>query len=131
MVKILITLNLSDMKKTLVIGASLNPERYSNIAVKRLKKYGHEIIAIGLREGEIDGVVIHTDHPEIDDVDTVTLYVNPTNQAAIKDYILSLKPVRVIFNPGTENEKFKNQLVENGIETDEACTLTLLATGQY
>jgi predicted CoA-binding protein len=131
MVKVLITLNPSDMKKTLVIGASMNPERYSNMAVKRLKKYGHEVIAIGLREGEIDGIPIHTDHPGIKDLDTVTLYLNEKNQAAITDYLLSLKPVRVIFNPGTENEKLKQQLNERGIVTDEACTLTLLATGQY
>lgn len=109
----------------------MNPERYSNMAVKRLKKYGHDVIAIGLRTGEIDGVKIQTGHPEIKDVDTITIYVNEKNQPSLGEYILSLKPKRVIFNPGAENEKLEKVFSENGIEIEEACTLTLLSTGQY
>ncbi len=119
------------MKKTVVIGASLNPQRYSHLAVRSLKQHGHEVIAVGLREGEIEGVKVHTDHPVPKDVDTVTIYVNEKNQPALSDYILSLKPKRVIFNPGAESARLEKLFSENGIETDEVCTLTLLATGQY
>ena len=131
MVKTSIILNQSEMKKTVVIGASVNPERYSNMAVRRLKKYGHDVIAIGLKEGEIDGVKIQTGHPDIPGVDTITIYVNEKNQPDLGDYILSLKPKRVIFNPGAENEKLEKRFSETGIEIEEACTLTLLSTGQY
>ncbi len=119
------------MKKTVVIGASLNPERYSFMAVKRLLKHNHEVVAVGLKEGTIDGVKIQTGKPAIDGVDTVTMYVSKKNQQELVDYIFSLKPKRVIFNPGAENADFEKKLSEKGIETEEACTLTLLATGQY
>jgi hypothetical protein len=119
------------MKKTVVFGASANPSRYSNLAVRNLNQHGHEVIAVGLREGEIDGVKIHADRPVIADVDTVSLYVGPKNQVPLYDYILSLKPKRIIFNPGAENEEFEMKATENGIEVLEACTLVMLNTGQY
>ena len=119
------------MKKTVVIGASLNPQRYSFLAINRLRLHGHEVIAIGLKEGEVAGVKIRTDQPQLNDVDTVTMYVGEKNQAPLYDYILSLNPKRVIFNPGSENDHFEKMLQENHIETEEACTLTLLATDQY
>jgi predicted CoA-binding protein len=131
MVKTLIILNLSNMKKTVVIGASLNPARYSHLAVIRLKQFGHDVVAVGLRPGEIDGIKIQTGQPAIENVDTVTMYVGEKNQPALYDYIFSLEPKRVIFNPGAENIAFEKQLSEKGIETEEACTLTLLSTGQY
>src|SRR5438874_10957628 len=102
-------------KKTIVIGASLNPERYSHLAVERLVKYGHEVIAIGLKEGEISGVKIHTDHPLEKDVDTVTVYVNEKNLPTLYDYISSLRPRRIIFNPGAENENLERKFSEQGI----------------
>lgn len=116
---------------TLVIGASENPERYANIAIQRLKKYGHPVKAVGLRKGNVNGVEIETGLPEYTDIDTITLYVGPKNQHVFKDYILKLKPRRVIFNPGTESFEFEKQLIEAGIKPVEACTLVMLSTGQY
>lgn len=118
-------------KKTMVIGASTNNERYSNMAIKRLRLYQHEVVAIGLKEGVVEGVHINTSLDACDDIDTVTMYVGPQNQSAYYDYIVSLKPKRVIFNPGTENEEFYKILKANDIPHYEYCTLVLLGTGQY
>lgn len=118
-------------KKTLVLGASANPSRYSFLAVNKLTAHGHPVVAIGKRAGNIAGTEIMTEHPEMDDIDTVTLYLNPDNQKPYYDYILSLKPKRVVFNPGTENEELEDLLKTNGIVPQEACTLVLLSTGQY
>ena len=118
-------------KKTLVIGASLKPERYSNIAINRLVNYNHEVVAFGLRVGTVAGVEINTHLMPYKDVHTVTLYLNPERQKAFYDYIMSLQPQRVIFNPGTENSEFQNLLKQNNIFFEEACTLVLLGTNQY
>ena len=118
-------------KKTVVLGASDNPERYSYLAVNKLTAHQHPVIAIGKKEGHINNIPIATQHPALDDVDTVTLYLNPTLQKEYYDYILSLKPKRIIFNPGTENDELFNMAKANGIEPLEACTLVLLNTGQY
>lgn len=118
-------------KKTLVLGASTNPARYSNLAINRLKQYDHPIVAIGNREGTVAGVEIIKDRPDFEDIDTVTLYLNPTNQKPYYDYILSLKPKRVIFNPGTENEELEELLSAQGTTPIEACTLVMLSTGLY
>lgn len=118
-------------KNTLVLGASVNPERYSNVAIRRLIKYKHNVKAFGLKKGEVDTVNIDTELLNYDAIDTVTLYLNPKRQQVYYDYILSLKPKRVIFNPGTENPKFYKLLEENGIDYEEACTLVLLAIGEY
>lgn len=117
--------------KTLVIGASNNPERYSYKAAERLLHYGHEIELLGLRPDEIFGHKIDTERKQYTDIDTVTLYVGPQHQPDYYDYVMSLKPRRVIFNPGTENEEFITLLQKNGIETEVACTLVLLGTEQY
>ncbi len=119
------------MKKTLVIGASLNPGRYSNIAINRLVNAGHSVVAVGLKKGEVAGVSIDTDKVAYEDIDTVTLYLNPKRQQDYYDYIISLNPKRVIFNPGTENPEFYDLLHQNSIETEVACTLVLLGTNQY
>lgn len=119
------------MRKTLVIGASTNPERYSFKAITSLVKHGHEVKAYGLRAGEVEGVKIDTELVEYDDIDTVTLYVGAHNQAELYEYIINLEPSRVIFNPGTENQEFEHMLEHNGIDYEEACTLVLLGTGQY
>lgn len=118
-------------KKTLVIGASLKPERYSNIAINRLINYNHEVKAFGLRAGEVNGVRIDTELLSYIAVDTVTLYLNPKRQEAYYNYIIGLNPKRVIFNPGTENSEFYKLLDESNIEYEVACTLVLLGTGQY
>lgn len=116
---------------TLVIGASENPDRYSNMAIKMLRRYDFPVCAIGLREGKVLDVEIKKPGYKIENIDTVTLYVGPQNQAIYYDYILDLKPRRVIFNPGTENSAFEQALNNAGIETEEACTLVLLSTGAY
>ena len=117
--------------KTLVIGASLKPQRYSNIAINRLVKYSQEVVAFGLREGTVAGIEIDTDLLPYKDVHTITLYLNPERQKAYYDYIISLMPERVIFNPGTENTDLQNLLKQNNIFFEEACTLVLLGTNQY
>jgi len=118
-------------KKTLVIGASLKTERYSNIAIRKLVKYKHDVVAFGLRSGTVENVVIDTDLKQYEDLDTVTLYLNPKRQIDFYEYIVSLKPNRVIFNPGTENQAFYKILKANRIAFEEACTLVLLTTNQY
>jgi len=118
-------------KKTVVIGASANPERYAYKAVLALQKNNHDVVPVGLKEGEINGIKIITGKPAITDVDTVTLYVGPQNQAAWMDYIFSLNPKRIVFNPGTENLEFQKLAASKGIETPEACTLVMLSIGNY
>jgi len=119
------------MKITLVIGASENPERYSNKAIHALVSYSHEVVAIGLRKGEVAGVSFDSEKKAFENVDTVTLYIGPQNQPEYYSYILDLKPRRVIFNPGTENPELISKLENAGIYPEIACTLVLLATGQY
>ena len=118
-------------KKTLVIGASLKEDRYSNIAIKQIRSYNHDVKAFGLKPGRVNDVTIDTELIDYDAIDTVTLYLNPKRQEDYYDYIISLKPKRVIFNPGTENPEFYKLLKENSIEFEVACTLVLLATNQY
>ncbi|TDU39395.1 hypothetical protein BXY82_1419 [Gelidibacter sediminis] len=118
-------------KKTLVFGASLNPGRYSNLAINRLQSHGHDIVAFGLREGEVAGVQIDTELKPYPNIDTVTLYMNATRQAPFYDYLIGLKPKRVLFNPGTENPEFFKLLKEAGIDFETACTLVLLGSNQY
>ncbi|TDT37930.1 hypothetical protein CLV90_3762 [Maribacter spongiicola] len=119
------------MKKTLVFGASLKPNRYSNLAIHRLVDSGVETLAYGLREGEVSGVTISNNLDKISDIHTITLYINPKRQEEYYNNIISLAPKRVIFNPGTENPEFYKLLENNDIEVDVACTLVLLGTGQY
>ncbi|MDX9882017.1 MAG: CoA-binding protein [Prolixibacteraceae bacterium] len=119
------------MERTLVIGASENPERYSNKAVRLLRNHGHEVLAIGAREGYISDVRIETEQVRFENIDTVTMYVGPRNQSDYYKYVASLRPRRVIFNPGTENPEFERELEDSGIEVQEACTLVLLSTGQF
>lgn len=119
------------MKKTVVIGASDNPSRFSYKAVHQLKSYGHEVVPVGIRKGEVAGLPIEIDKPGISEVDTVTMYVGPQNQPSWYDYILSLQPKRIIFNPGTENYEFEKKAKEQNIETLHACTLVMLSVGNY
>lgn len=119
------------MKKTLVLGASLNPSRYSNMAIHRLRSQNIEVVAFGLREGMVEDVAISKEKKDYDSLDTVTLYLNPKNQREYYDYIISLHPRRVIFNPGTENQELIELLEENGIEAEVACTLVLLSMNQF
>jgi uncharacterized protein len=118
-------------KKTVVLGASTNPERYAYKAVTMLTEKGHTVIAIGQNTGEIAGVTIKTKAIPLKNIDTVSLYLNPVRQREYYNYIIKTKPKRVVFNPGTENPEFQQLLKANGIMTEEACTLVLLTTNQY
>jgi len=119
------------MKKTLVLGASLNEERYSNQAIRMLREYGHPVEAHGLRAGKVADVEFQTELKQYPDINTVSLYLNPQRQEAFYEYIIELKPKRVIFNPGTENPELYKQLIRHNIGYEEACTLVLLRTNQF
>lgn len=119
------------MVKTLVFGASPNPSRYSNIAIHRLVENKIETEAFGLRSGIVSGVEIKNRLEDFQDIDSISLYLNPTRQQEYYQAIIDMEPRRVIFNPGTENPEFQNLLEENDIEVEVACTLVLLATRQY
>lgn len=118
-------------KRTLVLGATTNKERYAYTAIELLVKKGHAVIAIGNKSGEVSGVKIQTKKLPLKGIDTVTLYLNPMRQRDYYNYIIETKPKRVIFNPGTENPEFFQLLQSNGIEVEKACTLILLTTNQY
>ena len=121
------------MKKTVIIGATPNPSRYAYLAAEMLQEYKHEFVPIGIKRGGVFGkeILDLRTHPDIEGVDTITLYINPTHQKEWYDYFFKLKPKRVIFNPGTENPEFEKKASEKGIEVIEACTLVMLSTGQY
>jgi len=122
---------MNESKKTLVLGASDNPSRYSYLAVNRLRSHGHPVVAIGKKNAMVADVPIEKEKKDWNGVDTITLYLNPTHQQQYYDYILSLKPKRVIFNPGAENDELADLAIKNGISPIEACTLVLLSTNQY
>jgi len=121
------------MKKTVIIGATTDSSRYAYLAARMLNEYKHEFVPMGIKKGNVFGNEIQDIYkkPEIKDVDTVTLYIGPQRQPEWYDYILSLKPKRIIFNPGTENDEFEKLAEQNGIEATEACTLVLLRSNQF
>ena len=119
------------MKTTLVFGASLKTNRYSNLAIHRLLENSIETQAFGLKSGQVGSVQIKTNLNEFKNIHTITLYMNPTRQCEYYYQIIDLKPSRIIFNPGTENPEFYELLKREGIEVEVACTLVLLSTGQY
>jgi predicted CoA-binding protein len=119
------------MKKTLVLGATNNPGRYAHLASLRLVAHGHPIVNVGIKSGEVAGQPIEKPNSIHPDIDTITLYLNPNNQKEYYQYILATKPKRIIFNPGTENPELESLAQENGIQTEESCTLVLLSTNQY
>lgn len=116
---------------TLVLGATTNPSRIAYQAINRLVNKGYRVSAVGIREGEVAGIPIQQGTPAIEDVHTITLYLNPRRQEPLYDYILGLQPKRIIFNPGTENPQLVQKAQEDGIETELACTLVMLATDSY
>lgn len=118
-------------KKTLVLGASLKPHRYAYKAVIKLVNYHIPVVAVGLREGSISEVKIVKPFPSFSDIHTITLYVGPRNQALYTDYILKIKPKRVIFNPGTENPELEDLLRSQDIEVVENCMLVMLSKGEF
>jgi len=124
---------ISQGKKTLIVGATTNPERYAYLAAQRLTEHGHPIVPLGIKKGEVAGqpILDLREKPKIEGIDTITMYIGPRHQGEWMDYLISLKPKRIIFNPGTENEEFEKKAREAGIKTEEACTLVLLSTGQF
>jgi uncharacterized protein len=122
---------MNEKKKTLVLGASDNPARYSYLAIHKLRKYEHPVVGIGKKDTQVADVPVEKNKIPYSDINTVTLYLNPLHQKEYYDYILSLKPKRLIFNPGAENDELTHLAKKNNIETLEACTLVLLSTGQY
>ena len=121
------------MKRTVIVGATTNRARYAYLAAEMLTEFKHEIVPIGIKTGEVFGKQILNIHekPLVSDVDTITLYIGPQHQPEWYDYLIGVKPKRIIFNPGTENEVFERVAEEKGIEAVEACTLVMLRTGQY
>lgn len=121
------------MKKTAIIGATPNPSRYAYTAAELLTRHGHEIVPIGIKTGEVAGkeILDLREKPKVEGIDTVTMYIGTRNQPEWYDYILSLQPKRIIFNPGTENDEFESMANKKGIETEEACTLVMLRVGNY
>ena len=118
-------------KKTVVIGATPDSSRFAYKAATMLKNFGHDFVPVGIKKGEVAGKTILNDMPHIDDVHTVTLYVGPQNQGSLEDYIINLKPKRIIFNPGTENDHLIRLAKENKIEAVLGCTLVMLSVGTY
>ena len=118
-------------KKTLVLGASGNPSRYSYLALLRLQSHQHPVVALGKRKAIVGSIPIETEKKIWEGIDTVTLYLNAFHQKEYYDYILSLKPKRIIFNPGAENDELAALAKQNNIQPLEACTLVLLSTSQY
>ncbi|TJZ61885.1 CoA-binding protein [Sphingobacterium olei] len=119
------------MKKTLILGATTNTTRYSYLVANKLVRKGHSIVNVGRKVGEVAGVAIEPAETIHTDIDTITMYVGPQNQAPYYDYILQTNPKRVIFNPGSENPDLQRKLEEVGIATIEGCTLVMLNTGQF
>ena len=117
--------------KTLILGATPNPQRYAFLAANKLVKHGHEIVNVGIKQGKVAGAEILNGQPALDDIDTVTLYVGARHQPPYYDWLLSLRPRRIIFNPGTENPELSKLARERGIETLPACTLVMLGNGMY
>jgi predicted CoA-binding protein len=118
-------------KTVLVIGASPNAQRYSNLAIQRLRAHGHPVIAVGKNYGKIVDVEIKQKAPLSSEIDTVSLYINPAIQREYYDYLIKLHPRRIIFNPGAENKELEDLAEKNGIIAQEACTLVLLSTEQF
>jgi predicted CoA-binding protein len=121
------------MKKTVVVGATTNPSRYAYMAAERLTQQQHEIVPIGIKKGEVFGksILPIREHPKIVDVDTITMYIGPRHQPEYYSYLLDLKPKRMIFNPGTENNELMTMATAQGIEVVTGCTLVMLGVGNY
>ena len=121
------------MKKTLIVGATPNTGRYAFLAAEMLTDYAHEFVPLGIKKGEVLGqqILDIKQKPSIQEIDTITLYIGPDHQHEWYDYLLSLKPKRIIFNPGTENRVFEQMAKAQGVEALQACTLVLLRSGQY
>lgn len=119
------------MKKTLVIGASTNEERYSYKCIDMLRENNIETVALGRRVGKVLDVEISSEMKSYTDIDTVAVYMSAKNLKAYEDYIVNLRPRRVLFPPGTENPDFEARLTKEKIEHEQSCPLVMLATKIY
>ncbi len=119
------------MLKTVVLGASPNHSKFSYKCIKSLLRHGYDAVPVGKKGGQIEGMDILTGQPEIEDVHTISLYLNASKQVEYYDYILSLNPKRIIFNPGTHNQDFIDRVKEQGIEVKSDCALLMLNSGTY
>lgn len=117
----------------MIVGATTNKGRYAYLATEMLNDYDHEIVPVGIKKGEILGheILDIKQKPDVEDIDTITLYIGPDHQPEWYDYLIGLNPKRIIFNPGTENREFEQKAKEKGIETLQACTLVMLRSNQY
>lgn len=123
----------STLKKTVIVGATPNPSRYAFLAANMLSEYNHETVLLGIKKGEVAGnkILNIREKPALENIHTISLYIGPHRQPEWYDYLLRLKPKRIIFNPGTENEEFQNRAEQQGVEVLEACTLVMLRSRQY
>jgi predicted CoA-binding protein len=121
------------LKKTVIIGATTNQSRYAYLAAEMLQEYKQEFVPVSIKRGSVLGkeILDLRSQPSIENVDTITLYINPQHQKEWYDYFFKLKPKRVIFNPGTENPELEKSLENKGIQALEACTLVMLRSGQF
>lgn len=119
------------MKKTIVLGASINSTRFSNKAIKSLVRHGHEVVAIGAKEGMIGDIEINKTLADTSDIHTISVYLNKDNQEVYKDYIINSGVKRVIFNPGAENDELAGLISENGIEVVNNCTIIMLNNSSF
>jgi len=119
------------IKKTLVLGASPNQKRYSYMAIHKLLKHHHPVIPMGIKKAAVAELKIVNDRPNYTDIHTISMYIGPRHQADYHNYLISLKPNRIIFNPGTENDVFKELCKEHNIQAIEHCTLIMLNEGTY
>ncbi len=117
----------------MIVGATTNRGRYAYLAAEMLTEYGNEIVPVGIKKGEVFGkeILDIRSKPYVADIDTLTLYIGPDHQPEWYDYLLNLRPKRIIFNPGTENEEFQRKATQQGVEVLEACTLVMLRSNQY
>lgn len=115
-----------------ILGASDDESRYSNKALHLLTENQHHVFPIHPSLKEISGHKVYKDLQSLPEkIHTLTMYVRPEISTTLKEQIIKLHPVRVIFNPGTENRSLAEELEGNGIQTEEACTLVLLRTHQF
>lgn len=120
-------------KLTLVVGATDNPERYAYLAAEMLQNKGFDFIPIGIKKGKVLGkeILDLRQVPDLKEIHTITLYLGPQNQSEWINYLIGLKPARILFNPGTENPLFFQKATETGIDAQNVCTLVMLTTGQF
>lgn len=123
----------SEVKRTLIVGATTNPSRYAYFAAKMFAERGLEFIPIGIKKGELFGreILDLRAKPELKEIHTISLYIGPNHQEEWMEYLIGLKPKRIIFNPGAENPDFFKRAKEAGIEVLPACNLVMLSTSQF